>query len=352
MSSPKDNVAPLALSGLSHRYGDTPVLHGVNLSVKSGEFVVLLGPSGCGKTTLLRSVAGLVNPEGGTIHIDGRLTNENGAERIATEHRGVGLVFQEYALFPHMSVAENVGYGLQPSSSARVHGLLELVGLGELADRYPASLSGGQQQRVALARALAPRPSLLLLDEPFANVDAALRDSLGGLLRKVAKEQGASVLMVTHDQEAALSMADRVVVLEPTTQGGVVVQDAAPMTVYQKPQTKTVATLTGPCTFVDVLGQGETADSPFGPLTLMEPYQGPATTVLRPEQLRFIGDPEGDVVLEHHQFAAGTHRLHCHGKSGATHVQHSSAQGVPELGAKGRIEVTGSVWTLPSDRAE
>ena len=147
-------------------------------------------------------------------------------------------------------------------------------------------------------------------------------------------------------------MADRVVVHEPTAQGGVVEQDAAPMIVYQKPQTKTVATLTGPCTFVDVLGQGETADSPFGSLALLEPHQGPATAVLRPEQLRFINDSSGDVVLEHHQFAAGTHRLHCLGQSGAIHIQHPGAEGTPDMGSKGRVEVTGSVWTLPSDHAE
>ena len=267
------------MSGLSHRYGDTPVLHDVNLSVKPGEFVVLLGPSGCGKTTLLRSVAGLVNPTGGTIHSDGRLTNENGAERIATEHRGVGLVFQEYALFPHMRVAENVGYGLHPPSKARVHGLLELVGLGELADRYPASLSGGQQQRVALARALAPRPSRSC-SMNLSQTSMRLSEILG---RPASKSgQGTRSQRVDGDPRPRSRPIDGgpCRVLEPTAQGGVVVHDAVPMTVYQKPQTRTVATPTGPCTFVDVLGQGETADSPWA-LRLMESHQGPATVVLR-----------------------------------------------------------------------
>jgi iron(III) transport system ATP-binding protein len=346
MSSADANIAPLDVHAISHHYGDTAVLDGVNLRVEPGEFVALLGPSGCGKTTLLRAVAGLVTPHSGTITLDGRVSTDAGEVRVPTENRGVGLVFQEYALFPHMTVAENVGYGLKEPSPARVNGLLELVGLGDLAHRLPASLSGGQQQRVALARALAPRPSLLLLDEPFANVDAALRDTLGQLLRRVAREQGASVLMVTHDQEAALSMADRVVVLEPTDKGGVVVQDAAPITVYQQPHTKTVAMLTGPCTFIDVLGQGDTADSPFGTLRLIEPQHGPLMAMLRPEQLRFVADESGDVTLEHHRFAAGTHRLHCRGPSGSVHVQHTSTEGTPEPGTTGRVEVSGSVWTL------
>jgi iron(III) transport system ATP-binding protein len=346
MSSADANVAPLELRGVSHQYGDTAVLDGVDLRVAPGEFVALLGPSGCGKTTLLRAVAGLVTPASGTITLDGRVSTDAGEIRIPTENRGVGLVFQEYALFPHMTVTENVGYGLKESSSARVNGLLELVGLAPLAHRLPASLSGGQQQRVALARALAPRPSLLLLDEPFANVDAALRDTLGQLLRRVAKEQGASVLMVTHDQEAALSMADRVVVLEPTDQGGVVIQDDVPITVYQQPQTENVARLTGPCTLIDVLGSGDTASSPFGTLELLRSQHGPAQAMLRPEQLRFVPDAEGDVILQSHQFAAGTYRLHGVGPSGPVHIQHTSTQGTPQDGATGRVEVAGPVWTL------
>jgi len=346
MSSPAANVAPLQISAVSHSYGETPVLHAVDLQVNPGEFVVLLGPSGCGKTTLLRAVAGLVTPTEGAIEIDGRVASESGEDRIPTEHRGVGLVFQEYALFPHMNVAQNVGYGLQTPSPARVNGLLELVGLVDFAERLPASLSGGQQQRVALARALAPRPSLLLLDEPFANVDAALRDALGALLRRVAKEQGASVLMVTHDQEAALSMADRVVVLEPTVQGGVVIQDAPPITVYREPASETVAQLTGPCTLIDALANGEKASSPFGELTLTEAKKGPVRAMLRPEQMQFVPDPKGNVKVVGHQFVAGNHRLQCVGPSGPTQVLQSSATPPPPEGTAGRIEVAGPAWSL------
>ena len=191
------------------------------------------------------------------------------------------------------------------------------------------------------------KPSLLLLDEPFANVDAALRDSLGQLLRRVARENGASVLMVTHDQEAALSMADRVVVLEPTDQGGVVVQDAPPVTVYQRPTTETVATLTGACTIIDVTAQGDTASSPFGTLSLLASRQGSGRAMLRPEQLRFVPDDSGDVALQSHQFAAGSYRLHCVGPTGAVHIQQASTEAVPKPGTTGRIEVCAAVWVFP-----
>ena len=344
MSSAPESKAPLQMTGIGHQYGQTPVLHGVDLTVHAGEFVVLLGPSGCGKTTLLRAVAGLVTPQRGHIDIDGRRATEDGQARIATEHRGVGLVFQEYALFPHMTVAENVGYGLSSPNPARVNGMLELVGLVDLADRKPSMLSGGQQQRVALARALAPRPSLLLLDEPFANVDAALRDSLGSLLRRVAKEQGASVLMVTHDQDAALSMADRVVVLEPTDKGGVIVQDDTPIHVYQRPATETVARLTGPCNVVDAVADGETANCLFGTIKLIQPRQGSVRLMLRPEHLHFVPDSEGVFTVQRIQFASGVYKLSCMGPQGLVQVQQSSDVDPPQVETNGHLDVTVPAW--------
>ena len=212
MSAAPEAKAPLQMTGIGHRYGDTPVLDGVDLTVQSGEFVVLLGPSGCGKTTLLRAVAGLVTPQRGHIDIDGRRATEDGQARIATEHRGVGLVFQEYALFPHMTVAENVGYGHSSPNPARVNGMLELVGLVDLADRKPAMLSGGQQQRVAIARALAMEPEIILFDEPTSALDPELVGEVLKVIQTLA-EEGRTMLMVTHEMGFARQVSSQVLFL-------------------------------------------------------------------------------------------------------------------------------------------
>jgi len=337
---------PLNIQNLSHHYGETPVLNSVDLCVHSGEFVALLGPSGCGKTTLLKAVAGLVNPHQGSIDIDGTVVVKGGVEHIPCERRGVGLVFQEYALFPHMTVAENVGYGIDSDGQARVNGLLKLVGLSELAERLPAELSGGQQQRVALARALAPRPALLLLDEPFANVDAALRESLGLLLRRVVRDQGAAVLMVTHDQLSALALADRVVIMETQHTGGEIIQDAPPARVYQQPVNASAARLTGNCTLIEANANGNTAESSLGSLALIESKKGSVQAMLRPEQISFKLDPDGDVIVEDVMFSGASHKVVCQTPSGMIEATVDDRHTVPKKGDCGSISINGPIWAL------
>lgn len=204
----------ITLDGISKLYGDVEAVSNITFDVKKGEFISLLGPSGCGKTTTLRMIAGFDNPTSGEIHIDGK-----SMENTPPYHRDVGMVFQGYALFPHMTVGENVGYGLKmegvPESKRQeqVADILELVDLSGFEDRSPTELSGGQQQRVALSRALVTEPSVLLLDEPLANLDLKLRKHMRFELKKIQNEIGITTVYVTHDQEEALSLSDRILVM-------------------------------------------------------------------------------------------------------------------------------------------
>ncbi len=235
-------MAQLVLRRLVKRYNDLPVVAGVDLDVGSGEFVSLLGPSGCGKTTVLRMVAGLIAPSSGEIVIDGADVTP-----LAPHRRKLGLVFQSYALFPHLNVFDNVAFGLRRQGvrgeelKRRVTATLELVKLGHVATRLPRQLSGGQQQRVALARAVAPRPQILLLDEPLSNLDAALRDEMQIEIKRLQRELGVTSLFVTHDQAEALSLSDRVCILN----GGVVQQIGAPEDIYHSPVNGFVAGFIG-----------------------------------------------------------------------------------------------------------
>ena len=237
-----DNTAYLALESLSLSYGKTRAVHALDLTVPQGQLISLLGPSGCGKTTTLRAVAGLLFPDAGHIRLAGQ-----DITHIPTHARDIGLVFQSYALFPHLSVFENVAFGLRlrkvsaPEIMQRVKQALASVGLSGLDERLPTQLSGGQQQRVAVARAIVIRPRLLLLDEPLSNLDARLRVEMRAELRRMQRELGITMLYVTHDQEEALSLSDRIVILRD----GRVEQDATPADVYHHPSTPFVARFMG-----------------------------------------------------------------------------------------------------------
>ena len=235
-------MAFLDLVHLEKSFGPTRVVRDFNLTIDKGEFVSLLGPSGCGKTTVLRMIAGFEPPTSGSITVEGREIS-----RLPANRRNVGMVFQAYALFPNLSVAQNVAFGLRiagmgrAETRSRVERMLALIGLPDLGERYPFELSGGQQQRVALARALAPQPRMLLLDEPLSALDAKIRVALRNEIREIQRHLGITTIFVTHDQEEALSISDRVVVMN----GGVAEQAGTPFEIYNRPSTRFVAGFVG-----------------------------------------------------------------------------------------------------------
>lgn len=242
--------AAVEISGLTKRYGGFTALGGVDLKVGGGELLTLLGPSGCGKTTLLRAVAGFLAPDSGSIRIGGRTV-----DGVPAHKRNTGMVFQNYAIFPHMSVAENVAYGLKARSlpadaiKARTAKALAQVRLSALAERFPDAMSGGQKQRVGLARAMAVEPDVLLMDEPLSNLDAKLRVEMREEIRRMQREIGITTLYVTHDQEEALAISDRIAVMER----GEIRQIAAPREIYEQPQHAFVAEFIGGCNWFDAV---------------------------------------------------------------------------------------------------
>ncbi|MGH3941749.1 MAG: ABC transporter ATP-binding protein [Pseudonocardiaceae bacterium] len=287
-------MSELVVRGLAKSFGATPVLRGIDLTVPEGALAAVLGPSGCGKTTLLRVVAGFETADTGEVVIGGQLVCGPGVN-VAPERRQIGIVPQEGALFPHLSVAGNVGFGLPRGRRAtRVTDMLELVGLGGYQTRMPHELSGGQQQRVALARALAPGPALVLLDEPFSSLDTALRAALREDVRRALHATGATAVLVTHDQQEALSTADVVAVL----QTGTIVQAGTPVELYGSPHDLNIATFLGETVVLDaVLCEGDAADCALGRLPIRvagRAAEAWGTVVLRPEQL-LLGPPDSGV---------------------------------------------------------
>ncbi|MFC7617212.1 ABC transporter ATP-binding protein [Actinokineospora soli] len=277
-------MSGLDVKALVAGYGADPVLRGVDLAVPEGGLLAVLGPSGCGKTTLLRVLAGFHPVRAGRVSLGGRVLSEPGTQ-VPPEKRGIGIVPQEGALFPHLSVAGNIGFGLPRAQRAcRVDELLELVGLAGYGRRMPAQLSGGQQQRVALARALAPRPGVVLMDEPFSALDAGLRDELRADVRAALRAFGATALLVTHDQEEALGVADLVAVLRD----GVVAQLGTPEQVYAEPADLGVALFVGEAVTFDGTAGAGVAETPLGRLPVRG--SGAGTVLVRPEQLRVGGD--------------------------------------------------------------
>ncbi len=269
-----------------------PVVDKVSFTLKEDEIFALLGPSGCGKTTTLRLIAGFETPGEGTVKLRGRLLSDTQI-RVAPQKRGIGFVFQDYALFPHMTALDNVAFGLNelPKHKRKVFAeeVLCRTGMGDFKGRNPSELSGGQQQRVALARAIAPKPQLVLLDEPFSNLDAMLRDSTRKEVRSILKKAGMSAILVTHDQEEALSFADRIAVMND----GKIEQIGTPEEVYYKPKTKFVAQFLGRTNLFEVnAGGGNEIETSIGPIKLDCNACGRVVCSIRPEHLT-IEKPNG-----------------------------------------------------------
>jgi iron(III) transport system ATP-binding protein len=289
----------IRLEGATKRFGDVLAVDGASLCVARGELVALLGPSGCGKTTLLRLVAGFERPDAGTVAVDGRNV-AGGSTWVPPEARRVGMVFQDYALFPHLTVSANVGFGLpRRERGSRVPELLRIVGLDGLGGRYPHEMSGGQQQRVALARALAPAPSLVLLDEPWSNVDPFLRESLRFEVAEIIRPLGVTVLLVTHDREEAFSFADRIALMRD----GTIVQQGTAEQLYFAPSSRWAAEFVGAANVLAgrvVAGRVETALGAF-------PANGASTAtaarvLIRPELLELEPSPSGAAEVVAREF--------------------------------------------------
>jgi iron(III) transport system ATP-binding protein len=346
-------VSELVISGLDKSFGGVRVLRGIDLLVPTGKLAAVLGPSGCGKTTLLRVVAGFESADHGTILIDG-IQVAGPHLHVPPERRRVGVVPQEGALFPHLTVAGNVGFGLSriQRRAGRIDELLALVGLGGFGQRMPNELSGGQQQRVALARALAPEPALVLLDEPFSALDTGLRAAVRDDVRSALRTAGATAVLVTHDQEEALSMADLVAVMWD----GRIAQAAPPGELYTTPADIEVATFVGDAVVLEAVATAAGVDSPLGRLHLQDAAaRGPGRIVVRPEQVvleqpdgegAIVGTVVGTVFYGHDALV----RLSVAVPGGSVPVS-ARCQGVPaglEVGGSVGVRVVGPVTFFPS----
>ena len=283
----------LIVDDVHKSFGSHPVLRGVSMEVPAGRVCALLGPSGSGKTTLLRAIAGLESIDSGSIRAGDRVLTGPGTS-VAPEQRRVGMVFQDWALFPQMTVAENVAFGLLRGErkGPRVGEVLEMVGLGGFADRQPGTLSGGQQQRVALARALAPRPEVLLLDEPFSNLDTALRVQVRTDVHRLLAEAGITAVFVTHDQEEAFVLGDVVAVVNE----GVFEQVGSPRDLYRTPASRFVAGFVGEANLILGRADGDAADTVVGRVLLTASGTGDVDVLVRPEHL--VLSRGGDMQVE------------------------------------------------------
>ncbi len=277
-------MADVILSGVQKSYGAVATIHGVDIDIADGEFVVLVGPSGCGKSTLLRMVAGLETVTGGTIAIGGRVVND-----LEPKHRDIAMVFQNYALYPHMTVAQNMGFSLEHRGGSkadiaeRVAWAAGILGLKPYLDRYPRALSGGQRQRVAMGRAIVRQPQVFLFDEPLSNLDAQLRGTMRAEIKALQQRLGTTTIYVTHDQTEAMGMADRIVVL----QAGRVEQIGAPLDLFDRPANRFVAGFIGSpsMNFLDGVAEGGMFRVEGATLDVATHHSGKAVLGIRPEHL-------------------------------------------------------------------
>lgn len=283
----------LEIKDLRRTYQGRAVVDGVSLSILPGQVTCLLGPSGCGKSTTLRMIAGVEMQDSGTIHVDGELICDT-VFRVPPERREIGLMFQDFALFPHLSVADNVGFGLTRGSKAdkraRVSELLERVDLLQFIDGYPHQLSGGEQQRVALARALAPRPRIMLMDEPFSGLDNRLRDDIRDETLSILKEEDTAVLLVTHEPDEAMRMADQIALMRD----GKIVQQGAPYNVYTRPLDRAAVAFFSDANVLRAEVSGALAHTPFGRFLAPGVQDGTLVDIVfRPQHLRIDFDRAG-----------------------------------------------------------
>ncbi|MGN0064911.1 MAG: ABC transporter ATP-binding protein [Nocardioides sp.] len=338
-------MSTLHVRGLTKRFGDVVALDAVNLEVHSGSLTAVLGPSGCGKTTLLRLVAGFERPDGGEIAFADRVVAGPGAW-VTPQRRRVGYLPQEGALFPHLDVAANVGFGLPrvERTRTRVAELLDLVELpASFATRQPHELSGGQQQRVSLARAMAPRPSVVLLDEPFSALDTALRASTGRAVARALRAAGATAVLVTHDQGEALSLADQVVVMRK----GRVVQADSPQGIYDRPSDAELARFVGGATVLPGTSSGSRVSTVVGEVTSKRSHEGAVEVVIRPEQVRLGGTGVVARVEEVSYFGhEATLRLRTADGS-ALLARVGAGSALPEVGTEVRVRVDTDVLSYP-----
>jgi iron(III) transport system ATP-binding protein len=338
-------MSTVTVSGLSKSYGGPPVLSQVDLVVPNGTIMGVLGPSGCGKTTMLRVVAGFLAPDEGTVAFDGRTVAGPGVH-VPAQHRRVGYVPQEGALFPHLDVRSNILFGLPRSErgGGRLQEMLDLAELpAQIASAYPHEISGGQQQRVALARALAPHPQVVLLDEPFSSLDAALRESAGREVTRVLRAAGATAIMVTHDQDEALSLADEVAVMR----GGRLAQVDTPVDLYLSPVDVEVASFVGGATVLPAQLRGDKARCVLGEVGLV-PHDlddGDAVLIVRPEQIDVLphGGPGPQAVVDEVSFYGHSATLRMSAEDGATLVARVPAFDVPRPGDTVCLAVRGLV---------
>ena len=312
MDAPRDDRFDLRIDDLSMRFGDVRALASASLDVRRGELVSILGPSGCGKSTLLQLVAGHLRPDSGTIEIAGRTVAGPGID-VAARQREVGMVFQDYALFPHLDVLDNVAYGIDddtaswsPLSRRRVRRarrtraleVLDRLEIASLAHRLPGELSGGQQQRVAIARAIAQEPRLLLLDEPFCNLDASTREHVRGEIVQLLRSTGLTCVFVTHDQEEALAVSDRIAVM----QAGSVLQVDDPETLYRRPFCLEVAEFLGRTNVLRGHAHGRMVETEVGSFALAEDVDGDVDVLVRPELIDVRSSTTGTARVVNREF--------------------------------------------------
>ena len=343
--APRLDGAPplLRASGVTRAFGPTVALDGFGLDLDDGVLLALLGPSGCGKTTALRVIAGFERPDSGEVWVRDRLVAGRRAW-VAPERRRIGMVFQDWALFPHLDVWHNVSFGLAKGEDYRAHDVLEMVGLDHLRNRMPHELSGGQQQRVALARALAPQPDVVLLDEPFSNLDASLRARVRSEVRSVLREAKATAIFVTHDQEEALSVADRLAVMDE----GRVLQVGSPHEVYRSPRFRRVAELVGDANIVPARIDREQAYTELGSFPAPGRANGLTEVLFRPESVVVERDAEGNGVIIEEEFYGHDQSVRAHLDGGVV-VEARLLGPHPELevGIRVRVGISGTPHFFP-----